>query len=685
MGILLVAAVGLVAPAGRLTSSASADAAPPFTATATPLQGLHDGQPVTINVKSTPGNVVYQGRAAECRAGVTYQASAPGAFLYDEDAVPNGPNCPLAKISSSADPAVVDSSMSAGAASPDGESMSLRVGIGPVNWTDIDGVPRSLTCDPNNPCELLVELLTGPADGSTQALWVPFTETLTFVSSDPLASCGGAASGALSSGASDALVDAWSGWTLDQCKQPGQTGAATEASFVGEGQAVQQFASGLLDIAYTSAGYDKAVGLVPDGTVAGGPRPAVAVPIGIGAEVLGVGNGYGGMGKKVPFGTVTLTASDLASLVSAGSFMSLDEQSAIAARNPHLSPFFFAPSTDLQVGVPSTASSSTWYLSDYLTKTAPDAWKVPPIGAAGPDVNKPRGIFDDFGTTLPDFTLLTTYTGRPALDKVLFGIVNNSSLLGGVFVVSDLTTSLAESLAPAAIQTNPSLPFVAPTEASMDAAVADMTTDDQGMLQPSPQSTDPAAYPLTYVQYALVPAQPLTDATCAPRTASQAQLMAWLKYLIGPGQNHAVLPDGLEPLTPGLEAQATAALAKVGATPSTCVPGQGPGSTDGGGAGGPGGADGGGVSGQFAAGDVSTGPGGSSSAPGGSDKSKTIAAEVGVPAFGGDQAASVVETLLALIGIAGLVTLAARYSSRTAADPDDASEGGDFGDGGARR
>ncbi len=648
----------LVAGSG---AAAGADPAPFATMTATPTAGLTDGQAVTINVKATAGNSVYQGRAAVCRAGVTYQTST--GVLYDADAQPNGPNCALAPISSSADSAVVDNNMFTSASSPEGDTLTLHVGVGVVDWTDNTGTARSLTCDPSDPCDLLVELLGGPQDGSTPPLWVPFTQTLTYADGDPLTTCGGAAAGALNTGGSDAMVDAWTQWTLDQCKQPGQTGAATEASFVGEGDAVQEFDSGTLDLAYTASGSDKDVGLDPTGT----PRPSVAVPVAIGATTVGVGNGYGAGGKKVPYPTISMTPSELATLVGSGQYMSTDQEAPIVARNPDLSPLFFAPSTDLQVGVPSGASTSTYDLSNYLDKVAGSTWVVPSIGAVGSAAGESRGVFNDFGTAEPDFNLLTTYTGRPALAKVLFTVDSNLFLLGAVWVVSDLTTANAESLVPVAIQAAPGGPFVSPTQSSMDAAVADMKPDAAGLLQPDPTTTDANAYPLTYVEYAMVPAQPLVDASCNPRTASQAQLVTWLKYLTGDGQT--VLPEGLEPLTPALQAQAATAIAQVGTTPNTCTPTASPGGDGSGsgssGDGGVGGSSGGVDGSSGGASDLAAGANSNSVTSSGPSlkNSKSIAAKVGIPGFGGSGAASVALTVLALLGVVALITMAARFTS----------------------
>jgi hypothetical protein len=210
--------------------------------------------------------------------------------------------------------------------------------------------------------------------------------------------------------------------------------------------------------------------------------------------------------------------------------------------------------------------------------------------------------------------------------------------------------------------------------------VADMQPDAQGLLQPPAQPTDPNAYPLTYVEYALVPAQPLVDATCAPRTASQAELTTWLHYLTGAGQK--VLPDGLAPLTPALAAQASTAIAQVGATPNTCTPPAGVGGDGGGASGSDSGALADGLSGIDGSSD-GTGSGSSSSAAAGAaGQTRTIAAKVAIPGFGGDQAASLIETLLALAAIAALVTMAARFSSRATAPASESGESAEGGGGG---
>ena len=137
---LVLAPAELSGGAGR-SGIAAADLPPMFTATATPVDVLVDGQKVNVNVKANPGFNVYQGFVEECRAGVTYQTSS--AIQYNADARPNGPNCPLAPVSSSADAGVADNSMINSSASPEGDTIPIRVGVGDVSWTDNTGSPAA--------------------------------------------------------------------------------------------------------------------------------------------------------------------------------------------------------------------------------------------------------------------------------------------------------------------------------------------------------------------------------------------------------------------------------------------------------------------------------------------------------------------------------------------------------------
>ena len=133
---------------------------------------------------------------------------------------------------------------------------------------------------------------------------------------------------------------------------------------------------------------------------------------------------------------------------------------------------------------------------------------------------------------------------------------------GPVWAMTDLASARALGLTPVALRVGGG--FVAPTAATMDAAVALMKPDAHGLLVPDPAASrrpTPAAgatapYPLTYVVYTLVPAQPLydTEHLHAAHDVAGCCSPAGCSYVTGTGQTN--LPAGMEPLPPALAAQA---------------------------------------------------------------------------------------------------------------------------------
>jgi hypothetical protein len=102
--------------------------------------------------------------------------------------------------------------------------------------------------------------------------------------------------------------------------------------------------------------------------------------------------------------------------------------------------------------------------------------------------------------------------------------------------------------------------FVTPTNASMAAAVASMTKDANGVLQPNVTPTSKDAYPLTVVTYAATVPGKLTSnqrsdyARLLNYAASEGQV---------PGTTAGSLPDGYLPLPSTLVAQTNVAAAKI--------------------------------------------------------------------------------------------------------------------------
>ncbi len=203
--------------------------------------------------------------------------------------------------------------------------------------------------------------------------------------------------------------------------------------------------------------------------------------------------------------------------------------------------------------------------------------------------------------------------------------------------------------------------YVAPGAASLQAAAAG-TLNADGYFDTSSSS----AYPLTYVEYAVVPTAPLLTSSCKPRTGQQDMLKNFLTYAVGDGQ--ARLPAGLAPIGTDLAGQAKTAIGRIGTgkATGTC----GPAKTGSGGGGGGTSTTSGGSSDGSGGGSIPTGEGpstGASSSNGGKAGAanpavalpKTEPVSSTIPAFGGMAKASSASVLIGLLLLTGLVSAAA--------------------------
>ncbi|MDP9073757.1 MAG: hypothetical protein M3N98_06175 [Actinomycetota bacterium] len=546
-----------------------------------------DGQPVTITIKSSPGVAIAMAEVNLCRSGVTYQTN-PGATATG---FPNDDffaNCAHNGVSTSQTQGVLSDNgggLTANAPTAAGESFIYRVGAGTASWTFPSGTTQTLTCGPSDPCDLVVELLVQRPGQPDQ--WEPFVQPLSYASDDPTAGCGGTANGVLTSGGSDRMSDTWINWTLAECTQQGRKGSATRTSFTGEGTAVTSFATGGLDLAYSAAGYDDGVGLAPAADPSqpnGGRRPEVNVPVALNATVLAVSANIGVAGHQVPVRDVKLTLAEVAGILNGTPYGESPYDMAIRTRNPNVNPVFAVNSLNSlgsqfigAVAAPG-ADTNTWSMTRLLKSLVANAWTVPNVpGYFGSDAGKPRGTDNSLALAQPSFIKsIILETGRPPLQKVVATAPSNEG--GGWWLLTDLETATTFGLTPVQIETMPgSGNFVAPTPATMAAAVPTMVRNAHGVLiAGDPQAvttSNPTAYPLTYVEYAMAPAQPLVNADCSKRDSSQALLTGWLKYVTGAGQNQ--LAPGMVPLTAGLQADAAKAIPLVGAAmlTGTCATG----------------------------------------------------------------------------------------------------------------
>ncbi|HEX3541560.1 MAG TPA: hypothetical protein VHT75_14080 [Acidimicrobiales bacterium] len=564
----LVAILLMVLGAPR-RGNTSAAANGEWSVTVTPTTVV-DGQTVKILLKAFSGFSISYMEIRMCQNNVSLSSGVPATGLAPPKDFSSG--CTRNPISSSATGAGFDSKPSIdNASTADGEPFLYRVGTGTVQYFDGDGNQHTLTCDGSDPCSLGVELLVVP-DGQ-QAHWENFVQPLTFGSNDPIAGCGGPAAGVLSSGGSDRMTEDWINWSLAECVLPGRHGAATRSSFVGEGEAISSFAAGGLDIAYSASGYDSAVSLFT-----GTPRPAVAVPFALNASVLGVIANQTVNGHQVPVTGVNLTLPEIAGILNGGTFGEAAYDTSIRTRNPQLGSVFGPAYGQTALAYPG-ADSNTWYLTRMLSDLAPKDWVVPKPAAGqnvlDPNAGRARGITNSFAAADPSFSskignYLTLANGRPSVIKVIAS--QQAFAVGDFWMATDLETANALGLTPVGVETKPgSGSFQLPDQTSMTNAVSAMVPDANGLLigadpKSLAASTSAAnAYPLTYVEYAMVPTQPLLNDDCTARTTSQSLLTAWLQYITGPGQ--AGLGAGMVPITADLKTAAGKAIASVGTAP----------------------------------------------------------------------------------------------------------------------
>jgi hypothetical protein len=685
---VLVAAASVLVTAPGLPFEGAANASgDPITVTVGPTELLGDGQLLTITIKTASDTPVSAARIQLCRDGFAYQPNR--GIQPNEDFNTGWNNCPPQPVSTSANLFYDVATVHDNAPTPAGSISKYRVGIGTQTWTSQadDHSAQTISCGPESPCDLVVEVRNG-----TTGVWNPYVTKLSFKDTDPIAGCGGPATGILVSGGSDRMQDAWIGWTLDHCHQDGQQGAASRAVFNGEGTAVNAFATNKVDFAYTAAGYGDEVALL-DAANRDSPRQAIAVPVGLNAAVLAVAGGrISGGGVKLPYEDLRLTQEEVASLLSGGA-PTFIPSSALFSRNPELAENFFdtGASAGWLVGAPAEAEANSWFFTQQLLENVPDAWKVPDQALYGSDADRPRGADAALALASPSYAQsLTTLSGRPPLANGVAKVIQRNDTQGGAWVLTDLETATALGMTVVKIA-NANGDFVPVDQASVTAGVKSMKQTDNGLLLPDPKAVDKVdgvtPDPMAFVEYALVPAEPLVDKDCKARTDSQALLTGWLDYVTGDGQQK--LPAGMYPLTPELAQQAQTAIAQVGQAPvtgtcagqveiapptttttpaptttTTAAPASTGGTTDGGSTGGTATTGGstrraGGSNRSPAVATPSVAPGVAPTVSDGGDK----VALATVPAYAGRRSVGWVGTLLALLGLTALSGLAAMAAS----------------------
>ncbi len=209
-------------------------------------------------------------------------------------------------------------------------------------------------------------------------------------------------------------------------------------------------------------------------------------------------------------------------------------------------------------------------LSDALADRAPEQWKFSTAGASGgAKAGKPVGVLTDFldlsPGQIPNVTRpATTKVGlRSAMKEWASGTACGNAPKGlcAGYVLTDLATATEFGWTPIALP-NSAGEFVSPTPQSLAAGAAHLAEAEDGTLRPGDTGADPGAYPLTFVEYAVAPENPLVDSECRALVDRQRTLAEFLGMLAGAGQDN--LGPGLVKLTPQLAELAKQQAAKVG-------------------------------------------------------------------------------------------------------------------------
>ena len=133
----------------------------------------------------------------------------------------------------------------------------------------------------------------------------------------------------------------------------------------------------------------------------------------------------------------------------------------------------------------------------------------------------------------------------------------------GLIGIMDLASARLYNL-PIASIINAAGQAVQPDPANIQAALTTMKTNPDGVTQwPDFTNTNPAIYPLTRVDYGILP-------TCGIKPATGSAIQTFINYAVTDGQSSSVLPAGYTPLTQAQVGQAQSAASKVSTSGAAC-------------------------------------------------------------------------------------------------------------------
>ena len=538
----LALGAGLVGPFASSPVAADAQA---YTITVTPAGPLADGQAFTVQVAGPPGMSVTN--SGFCDPAMPPATKQDDLTEWCTQTVGNGAPGGTAP------------------ADKDGVAeLTVRAGIGNATKTaPALGTTHDWKCDATSSC-LLSLVITPPQGDAT----FDTSTVLTYRDDDPTAGCGGPAKDQFRTAAPDRLTEQWVSWTVGAC---GDQGLPTTATFTNDGAAISQLEAGSVDLAYAGVG--------PAATGGDATRKVVATPIALNATVLAVA-GFTPAPSSVPgaslwhhIGQLKMSEAEAAALLSGNLGLEQSLQDSLVKRNPDLasqraSVGFTAP------GALAGAQATTEFASTFFATRQPAGWVYPTSTVKfGVNAGKPLGPFADYNTVFNSLAMLNLSAGKPQLVGDIYKKLAEKpqavSLVS--FYLTDLATARQLGLSPVALGDD-AHGFVAPTPESLAAAVPAMPRSTDGLRLPPP-SAPTGAYPLTYVEYALTPAEQLLDSDCKPEPAELTAIKRWLGYVTDQGQaDDQLATSGMVALPDSLRAEAAASLDEIGSSAPTSGP-----------------------------------------------------------------------------------------------------------------
>lgn len=172
------------------------------------------------------------------------------------------------------------------------------------------------------------------------------------------------------------------------------------------------------------------------------------------------------------------------------------------------------------VNAPGGSDAITYFATRWFENRAGSAWLTSPI--ADPP-SQPRAVYDQLATADLPFEqwIMDMYSSRASLKKLVADAeAQPAHQVAFDWVLTDLAS--AEQLGmPIARLQNSRGEWVAPTTESLNAAVAGMEQRSDGTVIAGTGGDAAGAYPLTFVEHAVVPAEP----DCAPEPGSPVAVL----------------------------------------------------------------------------------------------------------------------------------------------------------------